>query len=101
MRAQWGRIGALKLRATHDPRDYTSAARASFLSSFEQTVDPDGDLPPAERAARAQALRSAHFRRLAIRSVEARNKRKPASAGVNADAGMEVADATGQRPRAA
>ena len=74
--AQWGRIGGLRLRATRDPKEYTAAARSAFLSSFEAQVDPNGELPTEERAARAKALRRAHFAELALRSAQARRKKK-------------------------
>jgi hypothetical protein len=70
-----GRIGAFRLHATHNPRDTTAAkARATFLSSFEKTVDPDGTLAPDERARLQLAARKAHFQQLAYRSARARSK---------------------------
>ena len=47
------RLAAYSLHAKHDPRETTQAARAAFLTRFEREVDPDGSLPPAERARRA------------------------------------------------
>ncbi len=70
-----GRIGAYRLHATHDPRETSAAGRAAFLASFERLVDPDGALPPAERARRAAHARSAHFARLAYLSARARRTR--------------------------
>ena len=72
MRALRGRIGAYRLHATHDPRETTRRARAAFLATFEDAVDPDGQLAPEERARRAAALRKAHFARLAFLSAKAR-----------------------------
>jgi hypothetical protein len=60
---------------TPDPAARTANGRAAFLSSFERQVDPDGALDPAERARRAEYLRKAHFRRLALKSAQARTKR--------------------------
>ena len=74
-RALRGRIGAHRLHATHDPRETTKAARAAFMSSFEREVDPDGLLPPEERARRAAHARAAHFARLAYLSAKARAAR--------------------------
>ncbi len=68
----YGRIGGLRLRATHDPAEYTAAGRRAFLSSFEREVDPDGTLPPAERATRAEAARRAYMATLAYRRAAAR-----------------------------
>jgi hypothetical protein len=70
-----GRIGGLKVSATHDPKLYTAPARAAFLATFVRAVDPDGALEPDERARRAEAARRLHFARMAaarhrMRSVE-------------------------------
>lgn len=67
-----GRIGAYRLHATHDRRVTTAAARAAFLARFEAEVDPDGALPPEERARRAESARKAYFARLSYRSAKAR-----------------------------
>ncbi len=68
----YGRIGGLRLRATHDPHQYTAAGRRAFLDRFEREVDPDGTLPPAERAARAEAARKAYMAALAAKSAAVR-----------------------------
>jgi hypothetical protein len=60
--------------AKHDPVQSTAAARSAFLESFERAADPDGLLPPEERARRAAHLRKAHFHRLALKSAQARRK---------------------------
>jgi len=70
-----GRIGAYRLHATHDPKETTKAARAAFLSRFETEVDPDGTLPEAERARRAESARKAYFAQLAHKSAKARRRR--------------------------
>ena len=72
----YGRIGGLRVRATHDPREYTAAARRAFLEGFERQVDPEGCQTPEERRARAAAARKAHFAVLAYRSAVARAKRR-------------------------
>lgn len=69
------RIGGLALAAQRDPREYTRAARAAFLSKFELEVDPDGSLAPAERARRAAAARRLHFTRLAHASAKSRARK--------------------------
>lgn len=71
-----GRIGAAALHATHDPKETTAKARATFLASFEHQVDPDGVLPPQERARRAEQARRAHFLRMAAKSAKVRAARK-------------------------
>jgi len=71
-----GRIGAFRLHATHDPRATTAKARATFRSSFEKLVDPDGHLSPGERARRADAARRAHYARIARLSALRRRRRQ-------------------------
>lgn len=73
-----GRIGAYKLHATHDPRETTAKARATFLAKFLDAVDPS--LPQAERLRRAEAARKAHFARLAYRSAVVRSAKKAPTA---------------------
>lgn len=51
-----GRIGGLALASQRDPREYTAAARRSFLARFEHQVDPDHKLSEAERTRRAETL---------------------------------------------
>lgn len=58
----------------------TAAARAAFDDRFEREVDPDGVLPPAERAARAENARRAFYQRMALKSVESRRKSAEARA---------------------
>jgi hypothetical protein len=59
---------------TADPSARTAPARRAMLDRFERQVDPDGVLPPAERARRAGHARKACFARLALRSAQARRK---------------------------
>lgn len=68
---------AAATRWAHEPNrsDATKAGRNAFANKFEQEVDPDGVLDPAERAKRAASLRSAYFSRLALRSAQARRGR--------------------------
>jgi hypothetical protein len=46
---------------TADPSARTEPARHALLDHFERHVDPDGLLPPAERARRAGHARKAYF----------------------------------------
>lgn len=55
----------------------TAAGTAAFLAKFEREVDPDGLLPPDERAKRARNLLSAHMTRLAAKR---RRTRRPLAA---------------------
>jgi hypothetical protein len=52
----------------------TAPARAAFLDRFEREVDPDGTLPPDERARRAEHARKAYFLDLARKSAAARKR---------------------------
>ena len=66
--------------ATADRTSATAPARAAFLDHFEREVDPEGVLPPADRARRAEHARKAYFSRLALKSAQARRK-TPAGVG--------------------
>lgn len=60
---------------TEDRAARTANARKAMLDKFEQEVDPDGILAPAERAKRAEHARKAYFKRLALKSAKARRRR--------------------------
>jgi hypothetical protein len=60
---------------TTDPSARTANARAAALERFERQVDPDGTLPPAERARRAEAARKAHFLGMARKSADSRRRK--------------------------
>jgi hypothetical protein len=75
--------------ARHDAHEVTRAARQAFWNKFERDVDPEGVLPPEERARRAEMARKAHFARLALASAKARRKRSGPS-----ELGLAVARAT-------
>jgi hypothetical protein len=70
------RLAAHTLHATHDSRELTAPARAAFLGRFEREADPEGVLDLAERARRAEHLRKAFFARLALKSAQARRRKK-------------------------
>ena len=61
---------------TTDPSARTANARRAFLDRFERQVDPEGELPPDERARRADHARKAYFAGLALKSARARRKRR-------------------------
>lgn len=72
----------------------TEPARRAALERFEQQVDPDATLPPAERARRAEHARKAYMAGLALKS--ARSRRLAAARTVEADAAdSELAEAGG------
>lgn len=71
-----GEIGAHASWARTENRSArTEPARRAALEKFEREVDPGGDLPPAERAKRAEHARKMHFKRLALKSAQARRRR--------------------------
>lgn len=61
---------------TTDRTARTAPGTKAFLDRFERQVDPDGQLPPDERARRAEHARKAYFLGLALKSAKARAKRK-------------------------
>ncbi|ORV90761.1 hypothetical protein AWC11_12020 [Mycobacterium interjectum] len=54
----------------------TAQARAALLDKFEKQVDPDGVMPPGERAKRAENARRAHYQQMAYKSAKVRQHRK-------------------------
>lgn len=68
------RLAAYTRASVYDGRAVTAKARQVFLDQFEQQVDPDNQLPKAERARRAEAARRAHFTRLALKSSKTRSR---------------------------
>lgn len=75
------RIAAHAQHAAHDPKLTTVAARAARMRRFEEKVDPDGVLPPEERARRARSAFRAHMSRLSLKSAQIRRRRKEAGNG--------------------
>ena len=68
---------AANTRWAHEP-DRTAAtapARDALEARFERQVDPDGILPPDERAKRARNAKKAYYQALAIKSAKARARR--------------------------
>lgn len=78
-RTMRARMAAHTLHAKHDPKETSAAGRAAFLASFETQVDPEGVLPPDERARRAEQLFKAHMTRLSFKAAQARRATKKAS----------------------
>jgi hypothetical protein len=73
-RSTRARIAAHAMHAKNDSRQTTATARATFLRRFEDEVDPNRELPEAERLRRAEHARKAHMYRLALLSSKARRK---------------------------
>jgi hypothetical protein len=80
------RLGGYAARAKHDGVKLTAAARATFATSFRAghacrvcpLVEMPSGLPEAEVVRRADALRRAHYTRLALRSARSRRNREAA-----------------------
>ena len=79
---------------TPDRAARTARARAAMHAKFERQVDPDGVLPPSERAKRAANARRAHYQRLSLKSAQARRTIKALHAEADA-AEAELAAAGG------
>lgn len=60
------------------------------MAKFEREVDPDGTLPPDERARRAEHKRKAYFGRLALKSAKARRARSVVAEGDAAEAELRA-----------
>lgn len=70
---RWSRVNSPEAR-----RAATEAARAARRSKWEQQADPDGVLSPGELEAAVARLKTAHYRRMQLRSAQARAGRKAA-----------------------
>lgn len=74
-RALHASAAAHALHSKVDSREHLRPALEASparLPYFERVVDPSGVLTPKERARRAEHARSAHFKRLALKSARAR-----------------------------
>lgn len=79
-RRSYGQIGAHESWArTEDRAARTLPGRQAAWYRFERLVDPEGVLPLAERAKRAEHARKAHFKRMAMKSAQVRRRRKAAA----------------------
>jgi hypothetical protein len=74
-------LAAEFMHSVHDSSKTTEAARKAADARFERQVDPEGKLPPEERARRAAHARKAHMLQLAYRSAKVRAARKAGGAG--------------------
>ena len=59
---------------TPDRAARTAPARRALLDKFGREADPDGTLPAVERAKRAENLRRAHYKRMALKSAQVRRR---------------------------
>jgi hypothetical protein len=69
------------MHSRHDANKTTKAGRAANKARFERQVDPEGKLPPAERARRAAHAEKAYMLQLAYKSAKVRAARKAGGAG--------------------
>jgi hypothetical protein len=63
-----------------DPTEQGRTMRAGLEAKFLREVDPDNELPEAERLRRAACARKAYYQRLALASAKARRARKAGAA---------------------
>jgi hypothetical protein len=70
------RAAAYRLHSLYDSRELTKAARAAFNDRFVREVDPERQLPEAERQRRAECARKAYYTALAAKSARARRQRQ-------------------------
>jgi hypothetical protein len=59
-----------------DPTEQGRTMRAGLEARFLREVDPDNELPEAERLRRAAKARQVYYQRLALASAKARRARK-------------------------
>jgi len=79
-RALIARIAAHERWAsTTDRAAATPPGRKGLIDRFDRQVDPDGTMPPAERARRSASARKAFYSRLALKSAQDRRARSLAS----------------------
>ena len=71
--SQAGKIGAHSRWAREEDRSAaTQPARDGMYRRFEDEVDPERRLPADERAKRVENARRAYYKRLAMKSAQAR-----------------------------
>lgn len=80
-RSQRAKIAAHIRWSKEDPAPNAARGQAGLTARFEREVDPDGTLPPAERARRVESARKAHFARMAFQSARARSRRNRSPSG--------------------
>jgi hypothetical protein len=99
-----GRIGALRMHALNDTRVVSSPGRDVAATRLNerllQEIDPNQELPQAERLRRLEYARKAHFAKLALKSAVSRRRKAGsiAPATMRPRTGEDVAtgqDATG------
>lgn len=93
-RSAINRAAALTRVANEGGAAVSAPARAAFLQTFIDQVDPDRTLPEVERHKRVTAARKAYFTTLAARSAKVRRTRRTrAEVKAEADQLRDLADA--------
>jgi hypothetical protein len=96
LRAQ---IAANTRWAKEDREQASARQRRIMLERFENAVDPNCELLPAERSARARNAMAAHMQSLAFKSVRARRRAGDASGRESAPrASASIASMSPSRP---
>jgi hypothetical protein len=70
------KVGANSRWSKEDPTRQGKILRAGLDAKFLREVDPNNELPEAERQRRAECARKAFFQRLALKSAAARKARR-------------------------
>lgn len=83
------RLAAHVLHSKVDSREHTRPAREAFERRFLDQVDPNRELPEAERNRRAGHARAAYYQKLSFQAQSARRARREAAALAAAKAAAE------------
>lgn len=74
-RSRAASVAALTRWSLQDGRAGTAKARRTWHDHWLEIVDPDNELPPAERERRADRARRAHMKRLSAKAAAARRRK--------------------------
>jgi len=69
------KIAANTRWSKEDPTENAARARRGLEAKWLREVDPNNELPEAERKRRAECARRAHYQRMALASAKARRAR--------------------------
>lgn len=67
-----------------DPAANAERGQAGLVARLAREVDPDGTLPPAERARRVECARRAHMAKLSLASAQSRRRARELAAQADA-----------------
>ena len=80
IRHMQAQIAANTRWANEDPKPNMIRARAGIMAKLEREADPEGLLPEAERRRRAESAYKVRMQRMALKSVQARKRKREAKA---------------------